>query len=245
MKNLLGPMRVICAADTPDDLKSRLDRDGVAITGRVVPTESLAVLREEFDRVMAMDGGRAGTRSALGASSLFRTLADTSIREIACATLGASAFVARSLLFDKRAGSNWDVTWHRDTTIAVREKRETDGYGPWSIKAGLWHVRPPVRVLEKMLTARLHLDDCDESNGALLVVPASHRALPDLNVRVDHDECRRQAVCCAVQAGGVLLMRPLILHASMKAIDAARRRRVLHLEFAADALEGDLQWAYA
>lgn len=238
-------MRVIGTADTLEDLKLRLNRDGVALAARVVPEEALAPLREEFDRVMAMDGGRAGARSPLDASGPFRALADTSMRDIAVAVLGASAFVVRSLLFDKRAGANWDVTWHRDSTIAVREKREADGYGPWSIKAGVWHVRPPARVLAKMLTARLHLDDCDESNGALLVVPASHRSSPDLNMPVDHGECRRQAVYCPVQAGGVLLMRPLILHASRKSINSARRRRVLHLEFAAEALECGLRWANA
>lgn len=193
----------------------------------------------------AAERGRAGARSPLAQSQAFRDLANsTGVREAVEPILGHDAFITRSLLFDKRQGANWDVTWHRDTTIAVREKHETSGYGPWSIKADVHHVRPPVRVLSSMLTIRLHLDDCDESNGALLVVPGSHMEVNlDLMQQIDANAARSNEIVCPVPAGGALLMRPLILHASKKATDPTRRRRVLHLEFAAEALDGDLQWA--
>ena len=46
---------------------------------------------------------------------------------------------------------------------------------------------------------------------------------------------------CGVNAGGAVMMRPLLLHSSHKATDAARRR-VIHLEFAAEPLPEPLQW---
>jgi hypothetical protein len=44
-----------------------------------------------------------------------------------------------------------------------------------------------------------------------------------------------------VGQGGLVLMRPLLLHASSEA-RIAGQRRVLHLEFEADELPGNLEW---
>jgi hypothetical protein len=55
--------------------------------------------------------------------------------------------------------ANWKVAWHQDLTIAVRHRIEVPGFGPWSVKDGVPHVRSPIESLEQMLTVRLHLDD--------------------------------------------------------------------------------------
>jgi ectoine hydroxylase-related dioxygenase (phytanoyl-CoA dioxygenase family) len=62
-------------------------------------------------------------------------------------------------------------------TIAVQDKVEAEGFGPWSVKADVIHVQPPASILECMLSVRLHLDDCGEENGALRVIPGSHKAV--------------------------------------------------------------------
>ena len=85
-------------------------------------------------------------------------------------------------------------------------------------------------MLEQLFAIRVHLDDCDDWNGALRVVPGSHRfgrlsqreALRERNQRGEHS--------VPVPRGGAMVMRPLLLHASSKAtIDALRR--VLHFVF--------------
>lgn len=85
-----------------------------------------------------------------------------------------SPVAVRGIYFDKSPAANWLVPWHQDLTLALRERREVSGFGPWSVKDGIPHVQPPVALLEKMITLRLHLDDTDETNGALRVVPGSH-----------------------------------------------------------------------
>ena len=82
----------------------------------------------------------------------------------------------RAIYFDKSPEANWLVPWHQDLTVALRSRREVPGFGPWSVKDGVPHVQPPVERLEQMLTVRLHLDDADEGNGALRVLPGSHRS---------------------------------------------------------------------
>lgn len=163
------------------------------------------------------------------------------LMDLARRWLSPAAFPVRALFFDKTSESNWSVTWHQDVTVAVRVRKDASGYTGWSIKDGVPHVQPPVPVLENMLTLRLHLDDCDESNGALQVLPGSHACGRLDDQQIAHWSKTVEPVTCAVGRGGVLLMRPLLLHASGKARDP-RHRRVVHIEYAAADLPGGLEW---
>jgi ectoine hydroxylase-related dioxygenase (phytanoyl-CoA dioxygenase family) len=156
--------------------------------------------------------------------------------------LGAKPFPVRSIFFDKTPEANWLVPWHQDLSIAVKQQLDVSGYGPWSTKDGVPHVQPPVKILESMVTLRLHLNDCDESNGRLRVIPGSHRlgrldAASIVKVRSTQKE-----VGCSMHAGDALLMRPLLLHASSEA-SAPAHRRVIHLEYATCPLPDGLEWA--
>ena len=96
------------------------------------------------------------------------------IRRLVEPILGPHAFPSRAILFDKTPGANWKVPWRQDLTIAVQNKADVDGFGPWTIKEGLHHVQPPTEILENMLAVRIHLDECSEDNGPVRVVPGSH-----------------------------------------------------------------------
>jgi ectoine hydroxylase-related dioxygenase (phytanoyl-CoA dioxygenase family) len=163
------------------------------------------------------------------------------IRALVATVLGPAAFAVRGLLFDKTRAANWKVPWHQDLTIAVRRRLEVAGFGPWSVKAGVQHVQPPEAILESMLTVRLHLDDCGPENGPLQVFGGSH-----LSGRMSADVIRAwrermSPIRCVVGRGGVLLMRPLLLHSSLPA-RAPAHRRIIHLDFAAYPLPGGLEW---
>jgi ectoine hydroxylase-related dioxygenase (phytanoyl-CoA dioxygenase family) len=88
---------------------------------------------------------------------------------------------------------------------------------------------------------RIHLDDADESNGALKVIPGSHQK------KLSDDEISQftkdnMAVTCVVEAGGIHIMKPLLLHASSKAT-GEKHRRVIHLEFNTRDLPNSLTWS--
>lgn len=148
----------------------------------------------------------------------------------------------RAIYFNKSPSANWFVPWHQDLTIAIKEQRDLPGFGPWSVKDGVPHVQPPLEVLEEMLTIRLHLDSADETNGALKVIPGSHRAgRLDAEAVAALRKGEGEVTCCA-KAGDVLLMRPLLLHASARA-ENDRQRRVLHIEYCGVTLPEGLEWA--
>jgi hypothetical protein len=147
----------------------------------------------------------------------------------------------RAIFFDKSPHSNWLVSWHQDLTIAVGAKADVAGFGPWSVKDSVPHVQPPVEILERMITVRLHLEDCDEDNGALRVLPGTHclgRLTPEQIGELRRDG---QEMICRAAAGDALLMRPLLLHASSRS-RTDRHRRVLHVEYAGCELPEPLEW---
>jgi len=147
----------------------------------------------------------------------------------------------RAIYFDKSADSNWGVPWHQDLTIALQAACGAPGFGPWSVKEGIPHVQPPVELLERMLTIRLHLDDADETNGALRVLPGSHRFGRLSAERIQELRGQEDGFLCEAAAGDALLMRPLLLHASSRST-APRHRRILHIEYAGFSLPEPLRW---
>lgn len=214
-----------------------LQEEGCEIVRGVLDEMRLAELR----RVLAVHGG-AGQRGLL-CCPLVRDIARSrAIIDIMHAHLGTSVRAVRAIFFDKTAFTNWLVPWHQDLTIAVHARFDVEGFGPWSIKGGVHHVQPPVAILEQMLTIRLHLDDCDVRNGALMVIPRSHRAGRLDASAIQQWRGRFQSVLCEAKAGDALLMRPLLLHASSRSLQLAGHRRILHIEYAACHLPAPLEW---
>jgi ectoine hydroxylase-related dioxygenase (phytanoyl-CoA dioxygenase family) len=187
--------------------------------------------------------GRAGIRNLLELVPSIRRLAQSQeLRSIVEPILGEPARVVRGIFFDKHPTANWKVPWHQDLSIAVKQRLDLPDYHPWSMKEGILHVQPPTDILEQMLTVRIHLDRTDESNGALKVIPGSHVGGKLTPKEIDLWK-QSPAVFCTCEAGGVLLMRPLLLHASSAAL-VPSHRRVIHLEYASDRLPSGLEWYY-
>ena len=106
------------------------------------------------------------------------------------------------------------------------------GGDPGRVKEAVNYAHAPREALEQVVALRLHLDDSNENNGPLRVLPGTHRG----GVLTD-DEVHRlaegtTAVECLAAQGGVVIMRPLVIHASSKAT-SEQPRRVLHIEYAA------------
>ncbi|MEM1184035.1 MAG: phytanoyl-CoA dioxygenase family protein [Planctomycetota bacterium] len=218
------------------ELRATLKQDGFAIVPNVVGGDALRQLRQLTETIEGTPDRRVGgLRNPFDRiAGLLNAVRSTGVPDLVRSLFDEAPFVVRSILFDKNADANWLVRWHRDTTIAVVARVDAEGFGPWSIKEGLQHTRPPRRILERMATIRLHLDDCPENNGPLRVMLGSHA-----DEGVEPDESH--AATCCVAAGDAVLMKPLTLHASSKAT-CPKRRRVLHLELSDSDLPGGLDW---
>ena len=153
---------------------------------------------------------------------------------------GGRYFVVKSIYFDKPNTSNWLVSYHQDLTISVDKKLELDGFSCWTVKQNQFAVQPPLDILENLVTVRLHLDETDENNGALRVIPGSH--LKGIYRPETIDWTTENEMSCKVSKGGVMLMKPLLLHSSGRTTNG-KQRRVIHLEFSNMELPAELNWA--
>ncbi|WP_294293175.1 phytanoyl-CoA dioxygenase family protein [uncultured Chryseobacterium sp.] len=153
---------------------------------------------------------------------------------------GNKYFVIKSIYFDKPETSNWYVAYHQDLTISVDQKMQLEGFGPWTTKQNQFAVQPSLDILENIYTIRIHLDDTDENNGALKVVPGSH--IKDIYRPETIDWTIETEEICRVEKGGIMIMKPLLLHGSSRTTNG-KRRRVIHIEFSERELPGGLNWS--
>lgn len=233
---------MLCVSEREKELAAKIEADGFAIVENLIDDAARSLLLDNLHAGQINMRGGAGLRNMMNAVPATRALAGSAaLLAHVEPVLGAPARVVRGILFDKTPDANWKVAWHQDLTIAVRQKIETPGFTSWSIKAGITHVQPPVAVLEQMLTLRVHLDDTDEDNGALRVLPGSHKhgRLSAQEIETWRKQCA--PTVCAIPQGGLMMMRPLLLHASSQAV-RPRHRRVLHFEYATADLPEGLEW---
>ena len=225
------------AANTSDQL---VGTTGYAVVAQSFAPRVVETLRIAMARLMSTTN--PGARGPALKQPAFQNVAcDEDLVRVVKTLIGEAARPVRMLLFDKTAEANWSVPWHQDLSIAVKAKAEMPGYSGWSVKDGVHHVQPPPRVMESMVTCRIHLDDADESNGALRVVPGSHLLGRIRGADVTDVVGRLGDLDCSVKAGDCMMMKPLILHASRKS-ENPMHRRVIHIEFAAIELPKPLEW---
>jgi hypothetical protein len=175
---------------------------------------------------------RAGSRHLMSHPAVRELASSRPLLDLARERVGPTAVPYRATLFNKSGVRNWLVVWHQDTTLPLASRTDSTEWGPWSVKDGVTYAHAPTWALANIVALRIHLDESTTENGPLRVIPGSHREgvlTDDAVFRISRE---REAVDCIVGRGGVLRMRPLLIHASSKAI-RPESRRVLHLEFAA------------
>ncbi|MEM8567154.1 MAG: WYL domain-containing protein [Bacteroidota bacterium] len=171
---------------------------------------------------------------------LARLIFNNNLRTV-LSNIDENLFLTKAIFFDKPAQSNWYVTWHQDATINVKKKIDTEGFKGWTKKGEFYGVCPPENILSKSVTVRVHLDDTTSENGALKVLPGSHKnKLSEEQIGLVTESS--VPTVCEVDSGGIQLMKPLLLHASSKTTNN-KNRRVIHLEFNSFDISNGLEWA--
>jgi len=218
----------------------RLEHNGFGILNYVYTKRDLKKITKELDTYFTQsDELPFGKRTLLhDIPSLKPLLLNKNLLTIV-QSINPKAFLSKAIYFDKPPTANWYVTWHQDIPINVNKKLDLDGYSSWTKKGDLNSVCPPEEILKNIFTIRIHLDDTDTRNGALKIVPGSHnKRLSTEEIRTITENCVPYS--CEVPAGGIQLMKPLLLHSSAKS--KKQKRRVIHLEFASLDLAKGIDW---
>lgn len=134
--------------------------------------------------------------------------------DLARSVLGEDCFPTHAILYNKIDTAQ---PWHQDTTIKVQ---------------GQGFIEAPVKeIYTSLLSVRLSLDDCTFFDGALKLCPSSHKhgVLTTQEIR---GHSIRPFSAPEMQAGDILIMHPLTIHASA-ASTTGKPRRVIHIVYAA------------
>ena len=214
-----------------------------SINGFYAPEYCREIIQElEKRQVFDYSFADAGDHNLLKGIDFIRSLAwSEDLLFLARSIIGKNAIPFHAIVLDKTRENNWGLDWHQDLKIAVNEKIRTDGYTNWSLESGIVHVVPPKSILENMLCVRIHLDDCDASNGALWVLPGTHQSGIIAPEQIPGYFDNYKIFECPVKAGGIMLMSPLLLHKSPYSL-TSQSRRVLQVEYRSCDLHNGLSW---
>lgn len=115
-----------------------------------------------------------------------------------------------------------------------------ENFGPWTTKQNQYAVQPPLEILQNIFTIRIHLDETNSENGALKVIEKSHSKGIYRPETIDWKTEKEST--CSVSKGGIMIMKPLLLHSSGRTINN-KKRRVIHIEFSNVNLPTPLGWS--
>ena len=219
------------------------NQNGYVILPQAIDIKSIDLLKQEISRYTKdkMAYGIRDLHSKI--SSVYNLATSDVIKNILDEHKTELEFkLIKAIFFNKNLQQNWAVPWHQDKTIAVKQKVAISGYKNWTVKQGVTHVQPPLNILNKITTIRIALDDTDSNNGALKIIPRSHKLgvlnQKQLNCVVQQES----ALSCSLKTGDILMMHPLILHSSNKSINN-KARRTIHLEYSNVSLPQNLAWS--
>lgn len=235
------------ANNTTDQSKSGIEENGFSIMEEVFTVEELNAIQALLDNTDCSNPSFRKTTDLFAIRRFFKEvpaaediLLSRKLTALIEQIFGTGYFLVKSIYFDKPGASNWFVSYHQDLTISVDKRAETKEFGPWTIKQDQFAVQPPLEILENIFTIRIHLDDTNENNGALRVIRGSHKKGIYRPETINWDD--ETEISCSVPAGGIMIMKPLLLHASSRTLNN-ERRRVVHLEFCNRELPFPLEWA--
>jgi ectoine hydroxylase-related dioxygenase (phytanoyl-CoA dioxygenase family) len=209
----------------PSTLAETLAVEGYAFLDSGLEPSHLSALRMG---IFAAEG--PGTRCLLDDPLVREAAKQVALNLRTAGVLSPAAVAVQAIAFDKTAGMNWKVTWHQDVMFPFARAASGPDFTLACVKDGVDFARPPIPILESLLAARIHLDECNADSGPLRVLPRSHQRGVIPSAELANEVGARTAVSCLAADGEALLMKPLLVHASSRA-ERPQHRRVLHLVY--------------
>lgn len=221
--------------------------NGFSIIDDIYATEEIDIILAQIDRLNSNNENYKRSVDLFAIRQFLKevpgaidAIFNENLKTVLAQLFGDRYFVVKSIYFDKPNTTNWYVPYHQDLTISVDKKIVLSGFDYWTVKHNQFSVQPPLDILQNIVTVRIHLDATDENNGALKVVPKSHTKGVYRPETIDWTI--EEEVSCIVSKGGIMLMKPLLLHSSGRTTNN-RQRRVIHIELANVELPNELNWA--
>ncbi len=228
-------------------LKSNLATDGFVTIPGIYTSQEIDTILDTINSANSENPNFKKSNGLFAIRQFLKEIPETKepifnsqLKNIISNLFGDHFFVVKSIYFDKPEQSNWFVSYHQDLTISVDKKLDIPQYTLWTVKQNQYAVQPPMAILNSIYTVRIHLDDTNEHNGALKVIPGSHKK--EIYRPETIDWGKETKTTCDVEKGGIMIMRPLLLHSSERTTNH-HKRRVIHIELSNEQLPSGLNWA--
>lgn len=140
-----------------------------------------------------------------------------------------NAFLVKSVLFYNNPQESYYHNWHQGGTIYTQEKNSNRSTP-----------KPSLEIAKNIFCIRIHLDDCNTTNGQQFVLSGSHKKLFTIE-EVELISNNSNSYILEMYAGSTLLMNSLLL-TSFSSTKTLKRRRVIHLEFSSQQLPDKMEW---
>ena len=230
--------------------KSIINSEGFTIINNVYSENEIDLIISEIEKITEIENIKSTFRKSEDLFAIrqfhkeipesLKYIFNQNLKDIIKENFGENYFITKSIYFDKPEKSNWFVAYHQDLTISVDRKVETENFENWTIKQNQFAVQPPKKILEQNFTIRIHIDKTTKENGALKVLNKSHKnGIIRTESLIVENEIE---TICEVDKGGIMIMKPLLFHASNKTTNN-ERRRVIHIEFSNQKLPKELEWS--
>jgi hypothetical protein len=202
------------------------DALGFARVPALIDSKILAGLAEIATSIPSHAGGR---RWAAG--ELKKLLRHPAIARLTRAvdSLLSGTRVLRVVAFKKDEGANWFVPTHQDRSIPIPSADLPPDFSRATRKAGGWQAEAPIEVLQAMRNVRVFIDDATPEDGPLEVIPGSHRLGRIKQAEIPGIVAQSAWHPLTGKAGDVVVLSPLLLHRSVRAVTPLGRR-VLQME---------------
>lgn len=229
---------------------NEINSEGFVIIDKVYSENEIEKIISEIDKVTQIENDNSTFRKSQDLFAIrqfhkeipetLKYIFNKNLKEIIKTNFGENYFITKSIYFDKPEKSNWFVSYHQDLTISVDKKVEVENFENWTTKQNQFAVQPPKEILEQIFTIRIHIDKTTKENGALKVLNKTHNKgiFRTENIEVENET----ETICEIEKGGIMIMKPLLFHASNKTTNN-ERRRVIHIEFSNQNLPNKLEWS--
>ncbi|MCI4669592.1 MAG: WYL domain-containing protein [Bacteroidia bacterium] len=186
---------------------NQLQYKGYAVLNHVFTKREVNHIKRIIQRKFSEKGPSIKEGDLLaGIPSLKNNLFNKNLQRI-IRSIDEKAVLLKTSFFEKEPQTTRDLTLHQDSILKE--------IGATSIS----------------FTLRIHLDETDNKNGALMLLPGSHKNMLSLS-EIEFIKENSLPILCEVGTGGVHLMSPLILRASSK-LQSQKKRWFIQMNFGA------------
>ena len=155
-------------------------------------------------------------------------------------SIDKEAFIVRSVLFDSKYSQEVDEKWRQSKDINTIIQNDNHKLIDDTQTDQLQLTEADENLLRKMFIIRIYLDDISLKNGPLKLIPGSHKkVLSENEVQTITDNST--PVISDIPAGGIQILKPLLLVSNSLAV-SQKRRRILQLEFSSVELKDGFNW---